>query len=125
MAVDLVDVVDAAHVRVRDLPRHPHFGVELRQARGIAIDVGRQELQRDRLAELQIVGAIDLAHAAAAQPSDDAVAAAEKGSGGKRPWSMAPEHESQPLEAEPVPAELERGRDGSLLLPAPAIVGSS
>ena len=39
-AVDLVDVVDAADVRVRDLPRHAHFGVELRQARGIAIDVG-------------------------------------------------------------------------------------
>ena len=40
-AVDLVDVVDAADVGVRDLPRHPHFGVELRQARGIAIDVRR------------------------------------------------------------------------------------
>ena len=31
-AVDLVDVVDAADVGVRDLPRHPHFGVELRQS---------------------------------------------------------------------------------------------
>ena len=65
VALDLVDVVDAADVRVRDLPRHPHFGVQLRQARRIAIDVGRQELQRDRLTELQVVGAEDLAHAAA------------------------------------------------------------
>ena len=39
--VDLVDVVDAADVRVRDLPRHPHFGVQLRQPRGIAVDVRR------------------------------------------------------------------------------------
>ncbi len=38
-AVDLVDVVDAADVRVRDLPRHADFGVQLRQPRRIAIDV--------------------------------------------------------------------------------------
>ena len=81
VAVDLADVVDAADVRVRHLARHPHFGVELRQPRGIAIDVRRQELQRDRLTELQIVGAVDLAHAAAAEAADDAVAAAEEGAG--------------------------------------------
>ena len=77
-AVDLVDVVDAADVRVRDLPRHPHFGVQLRQSRWIAIDIRRQELQRDRLSELQVVCAVDLAHAAAAEAFDDAVSAAEK-----------------------------------------------
>ena len=38
----------------------------------------RQELQRDRLAEAQIVGPIDLAHAAAAEQTDDAVAAVEE-----------------------------------------------
>ncbi len=65
-AVDLVDVVHAAHVGVRDLARHADFGMELCQPRRIAVDVGRQELQRDRLTELQIVGAIHLAHAAAA-----------------------------------------------------------
>ncbi len=61
-----------------DLSRHPHFGVELRQSRWISIDVRRQELQRDRLSELQVVCAVDLAHAAAADAFDDAVAAAEK-----------------------------------------------
>ena len=80
-AVDLADVVDAADVRMRHLPRHPDFGVQLRQARRIAVDVGRQELQRDRLPELQVVGAIHLAHAAAAEPADDAVAAAEERAG--------------------------------------------
>ena len=83
MAVDFADVVDAADVRVRDLPRHADFGVELREPAGVAVDVGRQELQRDRLAELQVVGAVDLAHAAAAQAADDAVAAAEEGAGRK------------------------------------------
>ena len=80
---DLVDVVDAADVRVRDLPRHPHFGVELRQTGRIAIDLRRQELERDRLTELQVVGAEDLAHPALAQPADDAVAAAEDRAGRK------------------------------------------
>ena len=78
-AVDLVDVVHAADVRVRDLPRHPHFGVELRQARRVAIDLGREELERDRLPELQVVRAIDLAHAATAEPFDDAIAPAKEG----------------------------------------------
>ena len=40
----------------------------------------RQELQRDRLAELQVVGAIDLAHAAAPEEADDAVALGDDGS---------------------------------------------
>ena len=39
--VDLVDVVDAADVRMRDLPRHPHFAVQLHQPRGIVIDLRR------------------------------------------------------------------------------------
>ncbi len=77
-AVDLVDVVDAADVRVRHLTCHADFGVELRQARRVAIDVGRQKLERDLLSELQIVGAVDLAHAAAADALDDAIAAAEE-----------------------------------------------
>ncbi len=44
---------------------------------GSCSTVARQELQRDRLAELQVVGAIDLAHAAAAEQADHAVAAGE------------------------------------------------
>src|SRR5262249_49058838 len=73
----LADVVHAADVRMRHLPRHAHFGVELRQPRRVAIHLLGQELQRDRLAELQVVGAIDLAHAAAPEPSDDAIPVVE------------------------------------------------
>ncbi len=78
-AVDFIDVVDAADVGMRDLARHPDFGVELRQARRILVDVRREELQRDRLTELQVVGAVDLAHAAATEAFDDPVASAEEG----------------------------------------------
>ena len=40
-----------------------------------------QELQRDRLPELQVVGAVDLAHAAAPDEADDAVALDEERAG--------------------------------------------
>ena len=74
-------VVDAADVRVRDLARHAHLGVQLRQPRRVDVDRLGEELQRDLLADLQVVGAIDLAHAAFAKASDDAVAVVEEGAG--------------------------------------------
>jgi hypothetical protein len=46
---------------VRHLARHSHFAVQLRQSGRIAIDVRRQELQRDLLPEFQVVGAEHLA----------------------------------------------------------------
>ena len=85
VAVDLADVVDAADVGMRNLPRHAHFGVELHQARRIAIELRRQELQRDRLPQLQIVGAVDLAHPASSEPADDPIASAEKRAGREAP----------------------------------------
>ena len=85
MTVDFVHVIHAADVRVRDLGGHAHLGVDLHQPGGVAVDVRGQELQRDGLPQLQVVGAIDLAHAAAAASFDDAVAAAEEGAGSKRP----------------------------------------
>ena len=59
--------------------------MELREARGIVVDVGRKELQRDGKAKAEIVGAINLAHAAAAQPSEDAIARIEDGPRRKTP----------------------------------------
>ena len=52
---------------------------------GSRIEVVGQELQRDGLAELEIVGAVDLAHAAAAERRDDAEAAGEERAGGEAP----------------------------------------
>ena len=83
MSIDFVDVINAADVGMRDLSGHPNFGVELGQSRGIAIHIGGQELQCDGLAELQVVGAKDFSHPAAAEASDDAVASAEEGAGGE------------------------------------------
>ena len=55
--------------------------VELRQPRVVAGDARRQELQRDRLIEREIVGAVHLAHAAAAEQRDKAIAARDDGAG--------------------------------------------
>jgi hypothetical protein len=51
--------------------------VKLREAHGIVTKIFRQELQRDRLPEPHVVGAINLAHAAAPEKADDAVACIE------------------------------------------------
>ncbi len=59
---------------MRDRPRTAHFGEQAVASGGISFEIGRQELQRDGLAEPEVVGAVDLAHAAAPDQRDDAVA---------------------------------------------------
>ena len=59
---------------VRHLPRDAHFVVEPREPLRILGHRRRQELQRDGLPEAEILGAVDLAHAAAAEQAEDAVA---------------------------------------------------
>ena len=75
------DVEDAADVRMRDAQRQADFVEEPLEPIRVALDVARQELQRDGLAELQVVGAVDLAHAAAAEQADHAIAAGEDRAG--------------------------------------------
>ena len=79
-AFDFADVVNAADVGVGDQARHAHFAVESLQQALIARRLFGQELQGYGLSERQVGGAIDLAHSAAAEQSDDAVAPAEQGS---------------------------------------------
>ena len=66
-------------LRCEIVPGDAHFVVELREARRIVRDVVGQELEGDRLSELEVVGAVDLAHAAAPERRDDAEAAGEDG----------------------------------------------
>ena len=80
-AFDFADVVDAADVGVGDLAGHAHFAVEPFQQTRVGRGFDGQEFERHRLAQHQVGGAIDLAHAAAAEQSDDAVAAAQQSAG--------------------------------------------
>jgi len=79
--LDFVDVVHPADVWMRDLPGHPDFGVQLGQPCRVTIHFRRQELQRDLLPELEIVGAEDFPHPAFPQPADDPVATAQDRAG--------------------------------------------
>ena len=83
LPVRLADVVDAADVGVRDLPAVRTSAWNRASRSGSRASSARQELQRDRLTERQVVGAVDLAHAAPAEHRDDAVAAGEEGAGGE------------------------------------------
>jgi hypothetical protein len=81
LPLGLADVPHAADGRVRDLARHADLAVKALQALGVALERAGQELEGDRLLELQVVRAVDLAHPAAAEETDDAVALAEHRAG--------------------------------------------
>ena len=82
-ALDFADIVHAADVGMRHQARHAHFAVEAFQQALVARGLLGQEFQGDGLAEREIGGAIDFAHAAAAQQRDDAIASAKQGAGKK------------------------------------------
>jgi hypothetical protein len=80
-ALRLAEVVEAAHVLVRHLASDAQLVVKLRQVFGVGGDAFREELQRDRLLERQVVGAVDLAHAAPAQQGNQSIAPRDDRSG--------------------------------------------
>ena len=79
-AVHLGDVVHAADVRVGDLPGRAHLAPEPHEPVAVADERLGQELQGHRLSEREVVGPVNLAHAALADQPDNPIAAAEHGS---------------------------------------------
>ena len=73
LSVGLGDVVDAAYVRMGDLPGQPNFLMEPREPVGTVGDLLGQELESHRLTELQVFRSIHFAHAALPQQSDNAI----------------------------------------------------
>jgi hypothetical protein len=81
LAIDFRDVVDAADVGMHELPRDADLGKESLAPHRVGCERCRQKLQRHRLAQLQIVGAVHLARPAGAEQADNSIAALEKGTG--------------------------------------------
>ena len=63
----LDDAVDRRDVGVAERRQQPRLTLEPRDPIGAAGDLGRKDLDGDVAAEPRVVGAIDLAHAAAPQ----------------------------------------------------------
>jgi hypothetical protein len=80
-AVGVAEVVEAADVLVRHLSRDAQLVVELCETAVVRSDALVQELQRDRLIEGEVVGSIDLAHAAASEQGDQTIASGDNGTG--------------------------------------------
>jgi hypothetical protein len=74
---DFTDVVDATDIRVRDLARDSNLVVKLSEASGIPLQISWKELQRDGLAEPEIICSVNLTHAPAAEETNDSVSLAE------------------------------------------------
>jgi len=82
--VGVAEVVQPADVLVRHLPCDPQLVVKLRQPFLVGRDSLRQKLQGHGLVQREIVGAVHLAHAAASEQGDEAIAA-----GDDRTWGEA------------------------------------
>jgi hypothetical protein len=74
MTINLADVVDPTNVAMTYLPSHSYFTMKTGQRRSILNEGLRKKFQRDWLSELQIIGSIDLTHAAFAEQTNDAIA---------------------------------------------------
>ena len=83
LAVDFAHVVDAANVGMRNAAGDADFVAKALEQSLIAGGRFGQELERDGLAEREVVGAIDFAHASLAEQRDDAVTAGNQASGKK------------------------------------------
>ena len=71
----VTEVVDDEDIRMIERRGGSRLGVKPAQSVGVGGDLRRQQLQCDGTIELGIVGAINLAHAAGADPRNDAIAA--------------------------------------------------
>lgn len=66
---------------MRYLARDADFAVKSPETIDVVGESLAQELERRRLTELEILGAVDLSHPPAANQSDDAISAGEHGAG--------------------------------------------
>ncbi len=67
----VLEAVDSGNVQVIQCRECPRFTLEARAAFGVSGGIVRQDFQRDVALQLGIAGAIDLAHAASAEPRTD------------------------------------------------------
>ena len=73
LAVYLADVVNPADIRVRNLAGVTHLSMKTGERSGIILKGGGKKLEGYNIPEFKILSAVDLAHAAAAEQSDDPI----------------------------------------------------
>ena len=73
LPLDLVDRVDGADVRMVERGGGPRLALEARLGIAVARPLGREKLERHGAPELQVLGAVDDAHAAGPELLDDLV----------------------------------------------------
>jgi hypothetical protein len=63
------------------LARDTHLPKEPLKSLGVTFQIWWKKLERDRLTDLEVVGAIDFSHPAAPRERDDSISIPEEGSG--------------------------------------------
>jgi hypothetical protein len=77
-AVEVAEIVDARDVGMRDPARELDLAAEPLERPRRSRQLGPQDLERDRLVELEVARLVDVAHSAGAQQPDDLVARADR-----------------------------------------------
>jgi hypothetical protein len=80
----LEKIEDAADVGMRDLPGQLHLTAEALVGPLVHCNLGSDRLQRDALAEREILGLVELSHAPARDDAHDAEPVAEQVAGPER-----------------------------------------
>src|SRR5262249_36557655 len=81
LVVRFRQIIHTANVRMRHLPGDTYLIVEAGEPVRVTRQLGWQKLKRHRLAELQVVGPVALAHRALAKRGDDGIALAQEWAG--------------------------------------------
>src|SRR5271165_4840023 len=73
LPVHFTDVVNATDIRVRNLAGITHLSMKSCEGRRVVLERGGKKLEGHNIAKLEIFSAVNFAHAAAPQQSDDTI----------------------------------------------------
>jgi hypothetical protein len=73
LTIHLADVVNATDIGVRNLAGVPYLSMKSGERTGILLKGGGKKLESHHIPEFEILSAVDLAHAAAAEQSNDPI----------------------------------------------------
>src|SRR6185369_17121370 len=72
-SIRFADVVNSANVLMAHLSRDAHFTMKAGESSAVAQEIVRKKLERDGLAQLEIVSAVHLTHTAFAEQADNSI----------------------------------------------------
>src|ERR1017187_5330216 len=109
LPVHLADVVNATDIRVRNLAGITYLSMKSFESRRVVLERGGKKLEGYNIPELEIFSAVDLAHAAAPQQSNDPVSFDENSARRESPTSWRVRTDGNPHRRDSISIRLQCG----------------